>query len=459
MLQHSLYAQQTLADYIESGKRNSYTSLSANNNLKQAALAFAVFKADGKPTLSFYGNVPVYNKDNYAVTQPDGSIKFLPRSQNYSNIGFGFSQPIPSTGGAVSVNTDLYRFDDFVTKTKQYNGTPVFLRLTQPLFRYNAFKWNRKIEPLKSEEAGLQYKATHYQLAYEICRLYFDVVTAQADEQLAAINTANNAANLAIEKRKVQLGVSTEDKVLQLEMQQINSLQNRVAAQLSIRQAFLALQTFVNSTDTATVLLQLPKQLPQFKFDKETAIAAAKKNMPQYLSYQRKKLETESKIEEARMQGRQVDLIASFGLNNAATNLTGIYRNPQDQQRFSIGFNIPIADWGRRKNSLASAKLQQEQIDISNKQEEAELVKEITNLVNEFPVLQQNLQQAILLDTLSQRRYNIANRLFQSGKLSLLELQSAQTEKDNARRNYIAVVRRLWESYYLFKVKTGIDNL
>lgn len=457
LLQLSLQAQNTLEGFINIAVNKSYTIQLADKNLQLAKLAYNSYKTSLKPTLSFNGNVPVFNKDNYAVTQPDGSILFRNRSQNYSNIGFVFSQPVAATGGTVSVNTDLYRFDDFVAKTKQYNGTPVFLRLSQPLFRYNAFKWNRRIEPLKLQEASLQQKALLHQSAYEICLLYFDIVTAQLNEQLAATNFQNSTTNLAIEKRRVQLGVSTEDKVLQLEMQQINSLQNQVAAQLNIRQSFLALQTYINNTDTSITLLQLPEKLPVLEIDKEKVINAAKNHLPQYLSYQRKKLEAESKMAEAKLQGKQIDIIASYGLNNAAANLADIYRNPQDQQRFSIGFNIPIADWGRRKNSLATAKLLQEQIEISYRQEEAELVREITNLFFELPVLQVNIQQALTLDTISQRRLAIANRLFQSGKVSLLELQSAQTEKDNAKRNYLAAIRKLWESYYLLKLKTGIE--
>ena len=458
LLQHAgLHAQLTLDETIGLAKNNSYAAQSSQNELKLANLSYLAYKINLKPSLSFYGNAPVYNKDNYAVTQPDGSIKFLSRSQNYSNAGIGFSQPVPFTGGTFAVNTDLYRFDDFVAKTKQYNGTPVFVRLTQPLFKYNAYKWDKQIAPLKLQEASLTMKAAMMQLEYTVCQLYFDIAEAQVNAQLAAVNLQNSTTNLSIEKRRVQLGVSTEDKVLQMEIQQINSLQQQTMAQLNIRQAFLALQTYINSTDTTIKHLKLPEQLISPEIDKEKAIASAKKNLPLYLSFQTKKLEAQSKTAEAKMQGRQIDLIASYGLNNAATDIPAIYRNPQDQQRFSIGFNIPIADWGRRKNNIAVAEMQEEQVEINRKQEEAKLIEEITNLVNELPVLQRSVQQSLLLDTLSQRNFVITNRLFQSGKASLLELQAAQMEKDNAGRNYIAALRKFWESYYLLRLKTGVE--
>ncbi len=445
----------TLTDIIIQAKENSLAFRSAGSEQKLAQLYYASFKAGLRPSLSFYGNVPVYNKDNYAVTQPDGSIKFLPRSQNYSNLGIGFSQPLPFSGGTVSVNTDLYRFDDFTAKTKQYNGTPVFIRLSQPLFNYNPFKWDKQIAPLKLLEAGQKYKAGLLQLEYEVCRLFFTIITAQVEEQLATTNFQNNTANLSIEKRRVQLGVSAEDKVLQLEMQQIQSQQQQSTSQFNIRNAFAELYTYINTGDTTVKQLQLPETLPVSLPPKETVIELAKQNLPQYIAFQRKRKEAESKTTEAKMQGKQIDLVASYGLNNAAADISTIYRNPQDQQRFSIGFNIPITGWGKRKNSIAIAKQQQEQTELNIKQEEGKLIVEITGLAEELPVLKNYVRQSLILDTLSQKRFAITTRLFQSGKVSLLELQAAQAAKDNAKREYIAALRRFWESYYSLKSKTG----
>ena len=145
-----LRPQLTLAKAIEQMKNGSFSTQLSKNYYQLALLDYTGFKAGLKPSISFYGNVPVYNKDNYAVVQPDGTIKFLRRSQNYSNVGIGFSQPIPFTGGSLAVNTDLYRFDDFVAKTKQYNGAPVFVRLSQPLFRYNLYRRDRQLAPVKA---------------------------------------------------------------------------------------------------------------------------------------------------------------------------------------------------------------------------------------------------------------------------------------------------------------------
>jgi outer membrane protein TolC len=451
------HGQHNLQGYIVQATQSSLPAQQSQTAFQLAQAHFKTFQLTNKPSLSAYGNIPSYNKDNYAVTQPDGNIRFLPRSQNYSNAGIGFTQPIGLTGGSLSVNTDLYRFDNFTAHTKQYNGTPVFVRLSQPLFQYNAYKWDKQTAPLRLQEAEQTYKAAQLQTEYEVCRLFFTVLAAQEDEKLATANLENSNTNLAIERRRVQLGVSTEDKVLGLEVQQINSQQQQTTALLNIRKAFLELYNYINSTDTGIKKLQLPEVLPEPVPDKKTIIGHAKKNLPQYIAFQRKRKETEAKLSQAKMQGRQIDLSASYGLNNVAADIPAIYKNPQDQQRFSIGFTIPIAEWGKRKNSLSVAKLQQEQMEISIKQEEAKLLLDIAVLVDELPVLRNNISQSLALDTLSQKRFVITNRLFQSGKASLLELQAAQSEKDNARRNYIVSLQRFWEGWYLLRAKVMME--
>jgi outer membrane protein TolC len=219
----------------------------------------------------------------------------------------------------------------------------------------------------------------------------------------------------------------------------------------------LALQTYINKSDTITTQFQLPEHLPKFDINLEAALSSAKQNLPDYMSFQRKSLEIKKKSAEAKSQGRQVNLLASYGLNSSATDISGIYRNPQNQQRFGINFMFPIADWGKRRNDIALAKIAEDDIEIKNKLDESKLKIEITNLINDLPIYERDVTLSLLLDTLSQKRFYITNRRFQLDKASLLELQNAQIEKDNARTNYISSLRRFWELFYLLRAKTGIE--
>jgi len=239
-----------------------------------------------------------------------------------------------------------------------------------------------------------------------------------------------------------------------LEIQLINNEQMLVAANSAIRKGFAELNTYINSSDTAIKKLQVPENIPQLSLDKKTIIEQAKQNLPLYIASRRKIKQVEANVEQAKKTGKQIDVQASYGLNNSATDIASIYRNPRSQQGFSIGFNITIADWGRRKNNIVLAELEKEQIKTDIKLEESKLLLEIGNIVDELPVLKSNIALSVKLDTLSQKRFAVANRLFQSGKLSPLELQAAQFEKDSARENYILALQRFWEQWYLLKTRT-----
>lgn len=454
---HHPYCQ-GIEEFISQGISNSYQIRLAKNELQIAEAAFSIYRVAARPTLNINGNIPAYNKDYSGIIQPDGTIKFLRRSQNYSNAGFSIAQPLPFTGGTLSLNTDLYRFDDLVAKNKQYNGTPAFLQLQQPLFAYNRFKWDKQIEPLKLQEAKLNLALQTNQFSYDVCRVFFDVLDAQSNRQLAAVNLDNAVVNLTQEKRKLQLGTSAEDKVLQLEIQQLNSQREIEAAELAIQSAFAGLRLIVNNKDTLTYELRVPESLPILQLNREQLIEEAKKQLPVYISFQRKLLEAKSNTAQVKAQNNQVNLMASYGLTNSAGSVPGIYQNPNDQQRFSIGFSVPLITWGKKKNSITAARLQEKQVELNNKAEEAKLVAEITSILNELPLLQKNVASAKRIDTLTQKRYIVANRLFQTGKTSLLELQAAQTEKDNARRNYLLALRRFWEGWYLVKAKINTVN-
>jgi outer membrane protein len=449
---------QSLTQLIDQAVFSSLYSKQTATEKQMAQYNFNAYRASYKPQLSLNGNMPVYNKDNFQVLQPDGSIKFLSRSQNNSNLGFSFTQPIAFSGGEISVNTDLNRFDDFKTKSTQYNGTPVFLRLSQPLFAFNKYKWDKKTAPLKLEESNRTYTMQMAVIAEEITKKYFDILEATTNKELAKANLHNADTNLLIEKRRLQLGVSTEDKLLQLQLIQLQSKQQLAQADNIIKSATVNLNVFLNAKSNTIYKTVLPVKLPVIKITLQQAIDSAKKLRPEFLAFERKRLEAQMAISKASAEKRQINLTASYGLNKAVNQLVSVYQNPDDQQRLSIGFSIPIVDWGRSKINYNITKLQEKSVTYSNAQEEANYIADLTNLVNSFPLIMNNISLALQQDTIAEKRFVITNRLYQLSKATLLDLEAAQTENDNSKRNYVAAIRSFWEAYYLLK-KLTLCNL
>lgn len=95
--------------------------------------------------------------------------------------------------------------------------------------------------------------------------------------------------------------------------------------------------------------------------------------------------------------------------------------------------------------------------EVNNEFEEATIYQEITSLIRNIELLTSNISLGITTDSVAQRRYVIANNLYQLGKLSVTDLNLAQAEKDNARRTYIYALRAYWDAYYALRRVTFYD--
>lgn len=447
----------SLSDVISLAQSQSSKFKLAQTQREISFYRYKTFKSGFKPQIIFYGNAPLYNKEYFGVRQPDGTIKYQSISQNNANMGFELSQQIPFTGGEVSLNTDMTRFDDFKIKTKQYNGTPIYLRVLQPLFAVNEFKWQKKIEPLKLEQAKKRYAQEMENIAEQVVKFYFDMLDAQSNIEIAILNVRNTEANFEIEKKRVDMGTTTEDKLLQLELQVLRSQQDLEKAKYEYQISQLSIKTFIGIKSEVEFNFSVPEIIPALTVNLQDAFYYAKMHRPEFVEFERKKLEAQLETAQAKAAKHQVNLVASYGLNSVGNEIQDVYRNPNDQQRFSIGFSIPIVDWGRRNARYNTAKAMEKLAITTNEFDEAIIYQEITTLVKNLSLLKSNITLAQKTDSVAQRRFMLANNLYQIGKLSVTDLNLAQSEKDNSRRMYIEALRAYWQAYYTLRKVTLYD--
>jgi len=447
----------TMQQFIDSAKNK---SLLARVNKTQKEVAFyqyLSFNSTLKPQILFYGNIPSYSNDYFDVLQPDGTIKFLQRRQNFSNAGFSLTQQIAATGGQVSLNSNISRFDDFSNKVKLYNGTPVYFNLTQPIFGFNELKWGKKIEPLKLEEANRKYIQEMENIGQQIAAAYFDVLEAQNGIESSKTNYENSVHNYTIEKERINLGTTTEARLLQLELISLKSKQEQEKSKFNYQIALLNLKSQAGLFSDGDLKLTAPDSIPNLLLDINNIIQYARESRPEYIGFKRKKLESQRDINQAASQRKQINLIATVGYNNTGNEVRNVYENMRDQQRFSIGFNIPLVDWGRYTARVKTAEATEKLIDYNNELQEQTMVQQIISLVRNIQLLKSNIALAVETNSVARRRFEFSNQLFELGKLSITELSIAQTEKDQARRDYLAALREFWNAYFMLRVATLYD--
>jgi outer membrane protein TolC len=418
---------------------------------------FQSFKSNLKPQISAYGNLPGYSKLFSAVTQPDGTLLYLPIKQSDASFGLSLSQEIPLTGGSISLNSDLNRFDNWQNRSFQYNATSVFVRLEQPILGFNALKWDKKIEPLLLEESRKKFAQSLESIAQDMARLYFDVINAQENIRISEVNLANTDENFTIEKKRISLGTTTEDRLLQIELQLLTNRQNLEKSRYNYEISVLALKSTLGVKEWTKFSLTVPEVVPVFTIDVDSALKYARKYRPEFVAFERSKLEAAKSLDNARAARQQIKLSATYGLNRAGMDLGTAYGDPKGQQTLSIGFNFPILDWGRSRAAFNTAMVSKKLIESNNILQQSTFDQEITTLIKNMPLIRNTIVLTGKRDSLASKRYDIANRLYQVGKLAINDLNIAQNEKDNARQEYIYAIRSFWDAYYLIRRLTLYD--
>ena len=449
----------TLDNIITMARQQSPFAKRAETTRENQYWVYRTYKSDFNPQLQLSGSLPGYANAFDGITQPDGTVRFQSVNQINSNVNLGFEQPIPWTGGVVSVNSNLSYFDvlgDDITN-QLWRGSPFNLRLRQPIFAFNRFKWDRKTEPLRYEESKREYVEELEAISGEATSRFFNYLDAQINLQIAQFNLANNDTIYRIEQGRYNIGTTSKDKLLQVELQLLRSEQAVVQATLDLETSSLNMRSYIGLNDNEEFDLVLPEEIPTFDINYGEALAYAQKYRADFLAFKRRKLEAERDVAQARGERFETTLNATFGLNDSGPDASDVYRTPLEEQRLDLGFTIPILTWGRNEARMKSALANQRLQDYVIAQDEQNFEQEILTQVRQFDVLRTQLEISRKSDEVAQERYNVAQNRYLIGKIDITNLNIALEEKDQAKRSYISALREFWTAYYNLRQLTLYD--
>jgi len=453
----------TLSEVIELASVNSRRAKQAETSLQFGYWNYRVYKSDFNPSLNLNGTVPAWNRAVTSVTQPDGTIALREVNQSNSELGLGLVQAIPLTNTTVSINTSANRFDNFNATGGApdviYSGTLVNLRVIQPLFQVNPFKWNRRIEPLNYQQNRKEYAQAQEQIAVQATGLFFDLLAAQIDLQIAQQNLSKNDTVYRIEQGRFNIGTTTEDQLLQTEINLLNSRRDAQQAQLDVQTRGLDLRNYIGLTDDVELQLVLPEEIPFFTIDPDLALQYAKNNRGDYMDFEIRRLEAERNVAEARATRFSANVFASVGLNNQSQTFSNLYTNPNNQSIVSVGFNLPILDGGRNRARMGRALASQQLTEFQVEQDMINFEQEVTTAVRNFDQIVQTVDISKKRDEIAQKRFDISNNRYLIGKIDILQYTNALNDKDQAKKGYVTTLRQFWNAYYSMRSLTLYDFL
>jgi len=453
------YAQRqvSLEEVLEMAKSQSPFSKQAETRQENRYWQYRFYKSNYNPQLRLSGNLPDYNQDYVQNLKDDGTLVYVPRERTTSSVNLGLQQPIAFTGGTVSVNSNLNRINDFLYDINQWNGTVMNVRLDQPLLNFNQLRWDKMTEPLRYEESKREYAEEMEFISRQAVDKFFTVLDAQINLQIAQFNLANNDTIYKIEQGRYNIGTTTRDKLLQAELQLLRSRQDVTAAKIGLQNSKLDLRSYLGIKDVAEYALVLPESIPSLEVTVDDALRLARENRADYIAFERRKIEADREVAQARGQRFQVNLTASYGLNSSGEELSGLYEDPLSQQRVNLGFNVPVLDWGRNRARVKTAMANQKLNDYVIEQDEITFEQEIITQVSQFEVLLSQIEITKKSDEVAQERYLVSQNRYLVGKIDITNLNIALTEKDAAKRSYLNALRAFWNSYYDLRRLTLYD--
>lgn len=450
----------TFEETIQLSETQSPNALIAQNRFRSSYWQFRSFQAQYLPSIRLTGTTPDFNNSlQRQFRQSDSSYVYI-QSNTLNNLAsLSLSQNIGPTGTIISLRSDLTLEKDIEkNKPVNYVTTPVSINITQPVRAYNSLKWEKKIEPVRYEQAKKTYIQAIEDVHSSAVMFFFSLASAQIDRQIAVMNLANSDTLYEIANGRYQLGTISEDELLQMQLQYLNAQTSMKTAEMNLRNREIRLRSFLGFNDQVRLELILPNEIPDLQVDPEEVKSLALNNNPDIIAQKIQLLTAESSLAQARAnKGLNANLTASLGLNQQNVVFDEAYQNLNRAQRVRLTFSIPILDWGQERGMY---KMAQSNLELTNVQVNQALIDFQQNLaldVDQFNLQKSQVEIAAKSDTVAMRRYEVTKQRFLIGKIDVLDLNDADTRKDQNRRAYVQALQNYWNYFYNMRGLTLYD--
>lgn len=449
----------SLDEVVRLASEQSPNALIAKHRFRASYWQYRTFVAEYRPTLTLTGNMPDYSTaysrvwNSVAQQWEYASTDVLQTTGNLS-----LAQNIGLTGGSISLYSDLTYEKNFETDGERYITSPLNVRLTQPLFRYNELKWQKKIEPLKYEEARKTYLRDIENVHMMAVQYFFNLALAQINKEIAETNMQNADTLYQIALGRYNLGTIAEDELLQMELSYLNAGTAINESEMNLRDRELKLRSFLGFNQTVRLELLIPNEIPDLEVDVNEVLKLAEENNPELIALERQLVEAQSSVAQAKAEkGLNANLTASYGLRDQDPMLNMAYDQPNKQQTIRVGFSLPILDWGQGRGRYKMAQSSEELTRVQVEQSRVDFEQNLMLDVHQFNMQNDQVRIAAKSDTVAAKMFEVTKQRFLIGKIDVLELNNADTKKDQNKRSYIQALNNYWTYYYNMRALTLFD--
>jgi len=447
----------TFEEVIALAEEQSPNALMAKHRFRASYWSYRTFVAQYRPSLTLTGTTPDYS-NAYTRVFTGGVFDYV-ATDMLQNLGsLSLSQNIGLTGGSISLQSDLTVQNDLQANTTKYITVPLSVRLVQPVFRYNSLKWQKKTEPLKYEAAKKTFLSSIELVHQQAVQNFFSLALAQINKQIAEMNYSNADTLWRIAKGRYELGTIAEDELLQMQLSWLNAETSRKEAEMNLRDREIRLRSFLSFTDNVRLELIIPNEIPALQVTTQEVYDLAMANNPEIITQQLTILQAQSTVAQAKAdRGLNANIFANFGIQGRDEDFNTSYSALSRNQGVRVGFSVPILDWGLGRGKFKMAQSSLELAEVQSKQALTDFEQNLRLDVEQFNLQAAQVGIAAKSDTVAQKMYEVTKQRFLIGKIAVLELNNADTKKDQNRRAYVQSLQNYWNYYYNLRNLTLFD--
>ena len=348
----------------------------------------------------------------------DGSLIQQNRTTNLEAIGINFSVIPPS-----------FRPPTFVGPFSTFDAR---VKGNQMIFDFSTIR-RFQASKVGLTEAQLQQDQTRNEVTAAIAFQYLSVLRAEASLQSARANVALAEALLALAKDQKNAGTGTGIEVTRAEVQLANVRQQLIEADLERRNTQLqllktiglALDTTVEFNERLNFVPLTPKPLPEVI---QTALASRADLLAQ------EKKEEKLKLQHSAVKWERLPTFYGFGDYGSLGSRAD---SSLPTRAIGVSMSVPVFDGGRRdaRRVETLTRLESERIISQDLRQQIEL--EVRTSLDKLHSAEEQVRVAEEGLRLAQAELEQAQRRYQAGITSGLEITDAQTRLERARENRV----------------------
>ena len=451
--------QLTLNDVIRIAQENSYDAQVAKLSFMSSYWTYRSFKADLKPSVNMSANLLGFDHSLVGVRDYEtGRQAYVSENTMSNSVTLSLDQKIVETGGVISLKSYLYHLRQFDYNQNTINTQPLQVSYTQPLFAYNASKWEKKTAPLEYEIAQKNYSSAMQDVAITATVLFFNVLSAQSQYKQCLATVEDRELLLEMAKKRLELGTTTRSEMLQMELSLVNARVSQTSDKLALDNAMYKLFSYLRVTQYEDATLLSPQEIPDILLSPDEVLQKALQNSSHNGELRLQELQAEKSLAQAKSaRGLQMTLTGDVGFRQSASDFRGAYSNLQDNEVVGVTLSMPIFDWGVNKGRVKMAQAQLDVIKTKNEQAHLDYVQDLRRDVVDFNTLPVQCKNAARAEEIARERYEIMKKRFETGTVSVTDLNTAQQELESSKSQYISQLYNFWNKYYILQKTTLYD--